>query len=99
MYPVSYEESMNVVLMHELKRFNDLLNMIQESISDLKKVFEGKLIMSRELEDVVSSILIGKVPDLWATKSYPSLKSLANYVNDLCSRLNFFQVNLILICV
>ena len=83
---------MNVVLIHEIKRFNDLLNIIKESISDLKKVIEGKLIMSAELEEVFNSLLVGKVPEMWSAKSYPSLKSLANYINDLCARLKFFQV-------
>ncbi|XP_043281668.1 dynein axonemal heavy chain 3-like [Venturia canescens] len=90
-YPVLYANSMNTVLRQELIRYNRLTNVIKKSLKDVKKAIKGQVTMSSSLEEVFLSMSIGKVPIEWDKKSYPSLKPLASYINDLLGRIEFFN--------
>jgi len=69
-----------------------LTDIIRSSLASLQKALKGLLVMSADLEALSNSLLIGKLPEMWNKWSYPSLKPLGNYINDLVERLKFMQV-------
>jgi len=91
LYPVSYLESMNTVLVQELIRFNRLTAVVRSSLASLKKAIKGLVVMDAELEALATSLMLGVRPAMWMKRSYPSLKPLGSYVTDLFLRLQFFQ--------
>ena len=74
-----------------MERFNKLLGAINNSLSSLKKAIKGEIVMSADLDRMYSSLMNNQVPDLWKGKSYPSLKPLAAWFQDLIARIEFFK--------
>lgn len=90
-YPVLYNESLNTVLIQEAIRYNKLLAVIDTTLKDLLKALKGLVVMSESLDKMATSLYSNIVPNLWASKAYPSLKPLGSWVSDLSARVNFLN--------
>ncbi|XP_076804743.1 dynein axonemal heavy chain 2-like [Clavelina lepadiformis] len=80
---------LNVVLLQEIERYNNLLRIMRTSLVDLEKGIQGLVLMSADLEETFQCIFEGRVPSMWE-RTYPSLKPLGAWTRDLVLRVEQF---------
>lgn len=90
-YPTMYEDSSNTILTQELERFNKLLSRIKTTLKNIQRALRGEVVMSGELEAMGTSLVNGRVPKLWSSVAYPSLKPLGPWVTDFLQRITFLS--------
>jgi len=90
-YPLTYDESMNTVLVQESMRYNKLIKIYNSSLAELLKALKGLVVMSSDLEDMHNAIYTNSVPAIWVKCAFPSLKPLAAWVDDLAMRIAFIS--------
>ncbi|GIL82190.1 hypothetical protein Vretifemale_11083, partial [Volvox reticuliferus] len=90
-FPVLYHQSMNQVLVQEMSRYNRLLGLLRNSLTQLGRAVAGLQLLSPELEAVLAAVAAGQVPAAWKAHSYPSLKPLGPFISDLLARLAFLS--------
>lgn len=83
--------SLSTFLLHEIHRFNHLLDVIQKTLEDLRKALKGEALLSQDLDSMFFSLLNSQVPKLWSQIAYPSLKPLASWILDLKERVKFLN--------
>ncbi|KAG7211512.1 hypothetical protein KM043_010780 [Ampulex compressa] len=85
--------SLTTVLLHEVDRYNILLEKIHTSMENLQRAIKGFVVMSEELENVFTALVNNQVPKMWHNVNvYPSLKSLASWIRNLELRTDFIEV-------
>ena len=83
--------SLTVVLMQEIERFNILITTIHDSLQAVEKAIKGEVVMSIDIAEIYRSLLDRQVPNAWKNVSYPSKKPLASWCKNLVERINFIQ--------
>lgn len=85
------DSPLTVVLVQELQRYNILLALLRASLNQLEKGIKGLVVISPDLEAVLTSLFENKVPRSWS-KAYFSLKPLATWMRDLSERYHFLAL-------
>lgn len=75
-----------VVLMQELERMNQLMEIMILSLADLQKALKGIIGFSAQLDDLANALFNGFVPDSWKTKAPQTKKGLVSWVDQFHRR-------------
>jgi len=81
---------LNICLIQEINRFNVLITKVRESLVNLGKAIVGENVMSQELDDMNSAMMLNKVPANWEKVGFLSLKPLSKWYDDFVKRTDFF---------
>lgn len=57
-----------IVLHQEIDQFNHLLSLIIQSLCELQQGTKGKIMFTKDQEQLYNSLLKGEVPDLWQVR-------------------------------
>ena len=74
------------ICLQECERMNILMAEIKRSLSELLQGLNGELTISEEMDALMNSIFINKVPPSWEKLAYPSLKPLMPWWKNLLDR-------------
>ena len=90
-YRGEHMDSLATVLSQEMARYNKLLRVMAQTLSDLQRAIRGEVLMSDELDRMFTRLLNNQVPGNWEAVGYASLKPLASWVKDLHERVKFMH--------
>ncbi|KAJ8670788.1 hypothetical protein QAD02_002047 [Eretmocerus hayati] len=90
MMPRGQRSPLEVILLQEMQRYNELLRRCRTSLEQLCRAIRGLVLMSPELEDIFACVHEGRVPASWS-RAYPSLKPLGSWTRELAKRVEHFS--------
>lgn len=90
-HPNTPTESLNSVLHQELMRYNNLLEIVRNSMKNLKDAIDGNAVMTSDIEAMLQSVYDNKTPERISKVSYPSMMPYSSWVNDFLRKLDFLQ--------
>jgi dynein heavy chain len=74
---------MNTVLVQDLVRYNRLLTAMRSTLNETINALNGLVVLSSQCEKIAFNLTASQVPEAWKPVSYPSLKPIGSWVNDL----------------
>lgn len=83
--------SLAICLAQEMIKFNHLLGRMTSTLRDIKKAIKGMIVMSSDLDNLYTSFIVNKLPPLWESVSFATLKTLGSWVTDLTFRVAFMR--------
>jgi dynein heavy chain len=83
--------SLGTFLSIEMGKFNKMLLKIRSTLAELQRAIKGLVVMSSELDGMYQALLFQKVPELWSSVGYLSLKPLGSWFKDLLARVDFME--------
>jgi len=81
-----------VVCLQECERMNALTNTIRGSLKELNLGLKGELTVTPQMEELMNSLFMDKVPGPWEAKAYPSTFGLTQWYNDLLLRIKELEI-------
>eukprot|EP01018_Ginkgo_biloba_P029506 Gb_13876 [translate_table: standard] len=80
-----------VVLLQELERWNTLIICMEESLCKLRKALAGEIGMSKDLDDLSTSLYNGQLPNMWRRLTPQTEKMLSAWITWLMRRYDQYK--------
>lgn len=80
-----------VVLDQELQRYNELLEVMKDTLKNALNGLAGKCLLSEEMEEFIEQIRDDEIPKAWEGVAYPTMDDLNGYLSDLLERVDFLR--------
>ena len=80
------------VFLQECEYMSVLIEAILKSLSDLGLAFKGELTMTDQMEELMDSVYLDRVPAKWAKLAFPSTRGLASWLINLKHRLDQLSI-------
>lgn len=75
------------VFLQECEVMGVLIDQVIKSMTEIQMANKGELTMSEQMESLMNSIFLNKVPEIWMNLSFESTRGLASWLDNLKQRL------------
>ena len=82
---------MKLVLDQELQKYNNLIDIMNDTLKAALSVIDGKSLINDKIEAFIDSLNDGDIPDVWADSAYPTMDDLDGFLDDLKKRTEFLR--------